>query len=230
MTENRHDPDEMNWAGADERQTFNRLSIEYLNAVYVVVKNGLIFAMNNPALHQACARAAQAANAIVQQADGTAAIAFSSDGVYVNRALVRLGGAAYEQGEYLHHVWRALGVGEIIAFKATAQQSWMGLVAAFKDAVYATPGAPPLSEAVLDGIRCAALDDAGRSDRLAMTRRFRALRAYSIATIMLRRAMDKVAGGGRIRIVDIKRPASGDDLCRQRRPRPSRGSHPHEAQ
>jgi HD-GYP domain-containing protein (c-di-GMP phosphodiesterase class II) len=181
-----------------------RLNREMLAAVYVLVKNSLIFELNNPALQNACARTAAVANVVREQGDHSGSIAFLADGVYINQSLLKLSGGVFEQSEYLHAVWAELGVGEIETVAETTQADWLELSARLKEAVV-TPESQPLRDLKLERIHLTAIDSARHAENVSVSERFRALRAYSLVYLSIDELIRRVATGSRLRVIDVKR-------------------------
>lgn len=197
--------DFLDGVGSDEGVRAQRLYRQFLTSVYVFVKSSLVFELNNAALHQACERLAASANEVHEALDA-AGIEFLPDGVYVNRDLAKLDGSGFEQGEYLYHVWKTLGVGEIEATGKTTGQHWLDVAAAFKDCVTGQLSAEDFQKKSFANVRLVPVEGAGGNDDLAVTDRFRALRAYSITTVALSELIERARLGQRIRPVEVKRP------------------------
>lgn len=181
-----------------------KLHREFLAAIYVLVKNSLIFALNNPALHNACSRAAAVANTVREYGEHAGSIAFLSDGVYVNQTLLKLAGGVFEQGEYLHAIWGELGVGEIESVDETSRDDWLELASRLKDAVMSRE-VEPLRSVKLDRIHLAPLDATRHDENVSVTERFRALRAYSLAYLAVDDLIRRLGSGARLRVIEIKR-------------------------
>jgi len=191
--------------GADDGVQAQRMYRQYLTSVYVFVKSCLVFEMNNAALRQSCERLGTIANTIRQALDASS-IEFLTDGVYVNRDLVKLDGTGFEQGEYLYHVWKTVGVGEIEATGETGSNDWLEVAAAFKACVAGKLTAEQFQKTKFANIRLVPMEGAAGNEDLAVTDRFRALRAYSITTVALSELIERARTGARIRPVEIKRP------------------------
>src|SRR5689334_3269398 len=97
----------------DDPIVVNKLYREYMSAMFVWVKSGLIFEPNNPTLHNACDRVARVANVVRMLFDQAAEMDFLADGVYVNQTLLKLRGSRFDQAEYLSAVWGSFGVGGV---------------------------------------------------------------------------------------------------------------------
>lgn len=181
-----------------------KLNREYLASIYVLVKNSLIFELNNPALHHACARCAAVANLVRQYGDNAGSIAFLADGVYVNQNLLRLSGGVFQQGEYLHAIWSELGVSEISAVDDSDQTDWLDLARRLKEAVVSSQERP------LEGVKLArihlSLVELGQAvGNVSVSDRVRAVRAYSLAYLAIDDLIDRLAAGSRLRVIDLKR-------------------------
>ncbi len=203
MTDQRIDLSILDRVG-DQPASSQRLLRDYLASHYVFVKSSLVFELNNSALHNACERIAAVSNQVRAELE-SAAIEFLADGVYVNRELVKLDVSGFEQGDYLFHIWKTLGIGELDPVADTSSADWLELAAEFKRFVIGQ-GEGELSQLQLPRIRLSPMSGAAGEEDLAVTDRFRALRAHSIATVALRELIDKARIGGRLRVVTVKRP------------------------
>lgn len=181
-----------------------QLAREFLSALYVMVKNGLIFELNNPALQFSCQNAALVTNRLRDKAD-TAIIEFAPDGVYVNRGIVRLDRSGFEHSEYLFHIWKTIGIGKIETTDTTTMDDWLALVGAFKRFV-SGEDTTPFVDLQFERITLGPVSELGGGQDLAITDRFRALRAHSIAIVMLGDLIERLRQGGTLRIVEVKRP------------------------
>jgi len=182
-----------------------RLVQELLSATFVLVKNSLVFDQNNPALLRACDRMSAAVNDLRGQADGAASIQFLTDGVYVNNQLARLDSGAYEQGEYLYTVWRNLGVGEIAALEHTESSDWLELSAELIRCIR-TGERQTLRDRTFARVKLSPLEAIAYAQEGESGERPRALRAYTIAGLVMEETLDDLRNGRRVRIVDLKRP------------------------
>ena len=198
------DPSILAQLRSEQPEGLVRLHREYLAAVYVLVKNSLIFELNNPALHRACARAAAVANTVRDYGEQVAAIAFLADGVYVNQTLLKLTGSVFEQGEYLHAIWSELGVGEIEAIDRTSQADWLELARQLKLAAVSRES-EPLRDVKLERIHLSPIDAASHNENVSVSDRFRALRAYSLTYLAVDELIRRIDGGSKLRVVDVKR-------------------------
>lgn len=183
-----------------------RLHRELLTANFVLVKNGLLFDGNNPVLVQSCERVARIANLTRAHNDGAAALEFLPDGVYINRQLVRLDSASYERGEYLYTVWKAFGVGEIDPLGDTQADDWLAVVGELQRCIRAGAGADALRDRTIGQVRLAALDEVHHGTGLNVSVRFRALRAYAVATLVVDDLLRRLIAERPVRLVDLKRP------------------------
>lgn len=181
-----------------------KLYREYLAANYVLVKNSLIFELNNPALHQACARCAAVANIVRQIGDNAGSIAFLADGVYVNQNLLKISGGVFQQGEYLHAIWGELGVSEITAIAETSQADWLELSSYLKQAVVSSKERP-FEDVTLERINLRMVELGHSGGNVSVSDRVRALRAYSLAYIAVDDLIRRLAAGSKLRVIDIKR-------------------------
>jgi HD-GYP domain-containing protein (c-di-GMP phosphodiesterase class II) len=181
-----------------------RLLRDYLAANYVFVKSALVFELNNSALHNACDRIAAVANQVRAELDG-ASIEFLSDGVYINRDLVKLDSGGFEQGEYLFHIWKALGIGAVEATNTTSREDWLALAAELKRYLGGL-GDDDLSKVALANIKLVELSAMAGNEDLTVTDRFRALRAHSITAVAIGELIEQARSGSRLKVVTIKRP------------------------
>lgn len=180
---------------------------EYLRAMYVVVKSAFLYDVNNATLLKACERLARAVNRIRAHHEDAAALEFMTDGVYVNRQLLRLDMSSFEQAEYLFAVWNTMCVAEISAIGDTEGDDWLRFVEAFKASVGPGGDFQTFVKTELPNIRMTPTSGASNlGDTLAVTDRFRALRAYAITVITLSELIDAARAGRRIKPARVKRP------------------------
>ena len=187
-----------------EKVVAQRLLRDCLAANYVFVKSALVFELNNSALHNACERIADVVNKIRVELDG-ASIEFLADGVYVNRDLVKLDAGGFEQGEYLFHIWKALGVGAIETTNTTTSENWLALAAELKRYL-GGQGEDELVQVKLANLKLIELSAMAGNEDLTVTDRFRALRAHSITAVAIGELIDQARTGGRLKVVTVKRP------------------------
>jgi len=181
-----------------------QLGREFLSALYVMVKNSLIFELNNPTLQFSCQNAALISGRLREMAD-TALIEFAPDGVYINSEIARLDRSGFEHSEYLFHVWKTFGIGRIETTGTTSMEDWLSLVEAFKRFV-AGDNTKTFEELEFKNIKLGPISEMGTGEDLAVTDRFRALRAHSLAVVALGDLIERLRGGGNLRIVEVKRP------------------------
>ncbi|RMH44148.1 MAG: hypothetical protein D6689_03120 [Deltaproteobacteria bacterium] len=177
---------------------------ELLAAAFVFTKTALIYELNNPTMHAACDRIAAIANAFLAE-HGSAALELVGDGAYVNRDLVKLDAGGFEQAEYLQHVWAAVGVGRIEATDVTDRERWLEAARQFRDHLRGHADGD-MTRVSVPGIRFDPPPEEGHGESLEVTDRFRALRAYSLASVALESIIDSIRTGARARVVDAKRP------------------------
>jgi len=183
-----------------------RLNGEYLSAVFVYIKTGIIFEVNNPTMHHACDRLCQIANFMYTQLEGSAAIHFMTDGVYVNRSLLKVQGSRFEQCEYLTELFHALGVGSIHLLGETDRDDWLEFMSQFHRFMRGESAVKDLSTLKLQNIQLSAPENKdGEDNEVAVTDRFRTLRGYSVAVISCRVAIEKLKGSGELRLATMKR-------------------------
>ncbi len=190
---------------AEDTVATQRFFREYLSAFYVFVKSCLVFEINKSTLHNACTRMADVANRVREEVEG-ATIEFMADGVYVNRDLVKLDTAGFEQGEYLYQIWKVLEIGEVEATGATSMEDWLGLATEFKRVISGGVDKETFHKLNFPNIRLVAMTGMAGDEDLTVTDRFRALRAHSITTVALSDMIEKARIGGRLRVVTVKRP------------------------
>lgn len=184
-----------------------RLYQEYLRALYVLFKSSFLYDTNNQTLVSSCERVANAANEIRTNVAAVASLELLADGAYVNRTLLKLDATTYEHADYLYTITSTLGVAAISALDDTTSDDWLELVAVFKRCV--GPGGE-LSDFVktqLPRIQLvAAVGGAGANNLVAMTNRFRALRAYATTVVAIGDVIDAARDGRALRALRIKRP------------------------
>jgi hypothetical protein len=186
-------------------ETISKLHNELLTGAYVFVKSGIVFELNNPSLHQACDRLAKIANFVFAYLDG-ASIHFLSDGVYINRTLLKVQGSRFEQGEYLTQVFKAFNVGSISLQGPTGRDDWLDFMRMFHKVVRGETKNSDLTQLRLPNILLQPPEDTGDSDKeLNVTDRFRTLRGYSVAVITMRHVIHQLQSHGRLRLVSLKR-------------------------
>ncbi len=191
---------------AEDPAAIMRLYSEYLTAAFVFIKSGMVFEINNPTLHQACDRLSKVANFIFQQLEGNASIHFLSDGVYVNRNLLKVQGTRFEQGEYLTQIFNSLGVGSMSLQGVTSREDWLDLIRQFHKLVRGESLHTDLTALRLPNIVLHAPENSEGGDAaVAVTDRFRTLRGYSVAVISLRQSINQLQHVGELRLVSLKR-------------------------
>jgi len=192
----------------DLQLTGGQLHREYLSAAFIFIKSGLLYALNNDGLRQACERVSKVANDVRAQGDGVASMEFLSDGVCVNRELLRVNAKAYEQAEYLSAVWSGLGVGQISVVDDTTAADWIELIRVFKESVtLGESGEALCAHTVTASIRLVVLDGYSTSGvEVSVSDKFRALRAYALTSVALSDLIETARDGARLRVNYVKRP------------------------
>ncbi len=190
----------------DDPVVVNKLYREYMSAMFVWVKSGIIFEPNNPTLHNACDRVARVANVVRMHFDSASDMEFMADGVYVNGTLLKLRGSRFDQAEYLSAVWASFGVGGVKPLDDTNRQDWLQLMAVLRLFAQGKPPAESMMDVSFDKFKLKPFDGTGPEEEVAVTERVRTLRAYCVAVISMRELVDRVVKGGRLRLAEIKRP------------------------
>lgn len=187
--------------------SYQRLYQEYLRAMYVLFKSAFVYDTNNQALVAAADRVATAANRIREAVNDVASLELMAEGSYVNRTLLKLDPSTYEQADYLFTICGTLGVAAIAAISDTSTADWVDLVAAFKRCVGPGGELSMFVKADLANIQLTPVRGAvGASNVVAMTSRFRALRAYATTVIAIGEVIESAREGRPLRPLRIKRP------------------------
>jgi hypothetical protein len=197
--------DVLNGIDLEDEAARARLHRELLLGMYILVKNGLLFDENNPTLHDSCDRVTAIANALLEIDDGAAAIQFLADGVYVNRQLVKLDSNTYPRGEYLFTIWKAFGVGEIAAMSETSRSDWLELIGALTQCIRTNAGEDALRDRILTNLRLSPLDEVTHGEHSGSGERIRAVRAYSVAYLIVGELLDNAHTRRPARVVALKR-------------------------
>lgn len=179
---------------------------DWLRAMYVMFKCAFVYETNNDALRSACERVSSLANKIHEQVDDVSTLELLSEGAYVNRVLIKLDSGLYDQSEYLLAVFATLGFTAISAVDKTRIEDWIELVALFKKCVGPGGDFQQFAKTQLPKIRITATQGSGSKNALAVTAKFRALRAYATTVITLNEVIDSLRQGRRLRPLWIKRP------------------------
>ncbi|MGE5182409.1 MAG: HD-GYP domain-containing protein [Acidobacteriota bacterium] len=179
---------------------------EYLRAMYVLFKCAFVYETNNDTLRNACERVSSLANRIHDQVDDVASLELLAEGAYVNRVLIKLDSGLYDQSEYLLAIFTTLGFTAISAIDKTTLDNWIEMVALFKRCVGPGGDFTEFTKTQLPKIRISATKGAGTKNALAVTAKFRALRAYATTAITLNEVIDSLRQGRRLRPLWIKRP------------------------
>ncbi len=194
--------------GTDELRDGQSMQVyrDYLRAMYVMFKCAFVYETNNDTLRNACERVSSLANRIHEQVDDVASLELLAEGAYVNRVLIKLDSGLYDQSEYLLAIFTTLGFTAIAAIDRTTLDDWISLVALFKRSVGPGGDFTELTKTPLPKIRISATKGAGTKNALAVTAKFRALRAYATTVITLNEVIDSLRQGRRLRPLWLKRP------------------------
>lgn len=194
--------------GADLRETDQeRLYRDYMRSVYVLFKCSFVYETNNQALLAACERVAGFANRIREHLADAASLELLAIGTYVNRTLIKLDPSTFDQSDYLYAIFSTLNVSAIAAIGDTTAGDWLQVVAELKRCV--GPGGKFEEFATLQfpSIRITPTSGQARGDNtLAVTERFRALRAYAVTVIALGEVLETARLGRPVRAARVKRP------------------------
>lgn len=179
---------------------------EYLRALFVLFKSSFVYETNNRALIQSAGRVAAAANVIRNDVADIASIELGADGAYGNRTLLKLDPATYDQADYLYAITSTVGLAAIEALDDTEAQDWVDLVAAFKQCVGPGGTLADFVATTFPRIRLVPGAVSAATNVLALTNRFRALRAYATTVIAIGELLDAMREGHALRPLRIKRP------------------------
>jgi hypothetical protein len=194
-------------SGTEELESVQRLYQDYLRAIYVLIKSSFLYDTNNQTLVQSAERVAAAANQIRTNVDDTARLELLPEGVYVNRTLLKLDATTYDQADYVFTVCTTLGVASIGALEDTQATHWLALVAELKRCVGPGGNFAAFADAKLDRIEIVrSVGKATSSNVVAMTNRFRALRAYATTVIGISEVLEAAREERVLRPLRVKRP------------------------
>jgi len=179
---------------------------EYLRAMYVMFKSTFVYETNNDTLRISCERVATVANKIRTHLDDVASLELIAEGAYVNRALIKLDASLFDQSDYLYAIFAPLGITAIAAIDETSASDWVELVSSLKRCVGPGGDFRDFANTALENIRISAAEGAAARGGMAVTARFRALRAYATTVITINEVIDALRGGRQLRPMWIKRP------------------------
>ena len=179
---------------------------DYLRAVYVMFKSAFVFEINNDALRVACERVSQIANRVRADLEDVPSLELLAEGAYVNKTLIKLDSSLFDQSDYLYAIFSTLGISAVAALDETTGADWLELIAAFKRCVGPGGDFQTFAKTSLENIRITATEGVAARGGLAVTARFRALRAYATTVITMNEVIDALRTGRRLRPMWIKRP------------------------
>ena len=192
-----------------ERETaraIRELYVEYVAAMFSVLKSGLLFDLNNETLHSACVRVSRVANQILALPDNDSTATFLSGGIYINRKLVSVGPHKYEQVEYITSFWSSLGVGALSICGETDKNCWLSLVEDFRGFVL---GKIAYQQLIHSNHPTLKLIEPQEEEELTVESEPQTtMRAYTVCGIIIKRILGRVAEEKGLRLGELKRPMS----------------------
>jgi len=190
----------------DDPVQANALFREYLTAMFVWVKSGLIFESNNPTLHHACDRIERVVSVIRLLCENSCTINFLADGVFVNQSLLKIRGNRFDQAEYLSLIWSTFGVGSLEIRQATDRDGWIQLITALRGLASGTVELESLCDLDHPQFKLSPPEQGGSDEQEVVSDRVRTLRAYSVAVLAMKDLVQRLHETGRLRLADIRRP------------------------
>lgn len=188
-------------------ESLQRLYQDYLRATYVLFKSSFVYDTNNHALVSAAERVATAANHIRATVADVASLELLPEGMYVNRTLLKLDASTYDQADYLYTICSTLGVAAVVAIDDTAGADWLSLISELKRCVGPGGTFTEFASLKLPRIQVTPMTGAAATNNVvAMTNRFRALRAYATAVIGVGDVLEAARHGRVLRPLRVKRP------------------------
>ena len=192
----------------EDTKAVNALHAEFMSSLFVLMKSGSVFDLNNPTLHAACDRIANAANGTFLLHGGEAVMQFRPDGIFVNRQLVKVGGRRYEHIEYVTSMWGAFGVGTLVVNSQTDGDTWLEVIKEFRRFAKGESEYSKIFDIQIPGIRILPPDgkEGVDGDGVEVSDRFNALRTYTICGLLAERLMERVLADKPAQLLEVKRP------------------------
>ena len=191
--------------GGEQEERFEVLSRDLVNHLFALMRTGSMHALDNEAMERPCANLAGCVNELIREYSEEVSLTLVTGNFFVNKRLVKLDFATFQNARYLKRIFEFLGINEFL-FTENLDRDLLGkFLHAFLEVVREKRG--DIGDYPLTAMRLRWLDTAGEEEiQLDENRpRDRILNVYAQGLLMLRQFVNDLRRGRSPRHAKVKR-------------------------
>jgi hypothetical protein len=174
-----------------EQDALARLGIDLVNRLFVLVRTGLLFDLNNDAMQRPVAAALETLEGLRAHMERRAALCINGDNIALNRQLLRPDPATYKNARFLERIYRRLGAQDLVFGTDCNEPRLRTWLATLRSVVEGK--VDPAAMRRLSGVELVPLADADAcQEQIEIDRRIQVLRTFAGAVATMANVMDLV--------------------------------------
>lgn len=171
------------------------LGLDLVNRLFVLVRNTLLFDLNNRALDRPVAALLQTLGELAGHGERQAALTISTDNVALNKLLLKPDPATFANAGFLGRIYARVGALELAFDTGCTADQLRVFMEALRAVVEGRRDAAAMTE--IPGVELVPLQEVGSDDEQEVDRRIQVLRAFAGAVAAMARVMALVEQGRR---------------------------------
>jgi hypothetical protein len=191
---------------ADEaEEELNRLSGELINRLFVLLKNGLLYSIDNSALRRPLEQVVLSLRSLAALREVTAGLGIQGDDLYLNRHIIKPDAGTYHNGRFLARVYQRLRAQELQLDVGLGIEELRAIIGAIRRVILESTSTESLQG--IPGFTLVPLEAVEEEEEVEVDSRIQILRIFAGSIAIMTQVMNMAAAGRRYNPSILRRVA-----------------------